>query len=259
MSAIELRELSFRYDDGARSRKVLEQIELNIRDGEFLCVIGASGCGKSTLLRILAGLEKPEQGQVLVDGQTVTGPGTDRMIVFQDYALFPWMKAIRNISFAVKRARHVSTAEADRIAEEFLEKVEMRDSAMLYPYQLSGGMKQRIAIARALAMDTDILLLDEPFGALDAKIRRQLQDLLLTLWMNEGKTKKTVVFVTHDINEAVLLADRVIYMKPGRIERELAIDLPRPRSKHEEGFERYREELLRLFGQSEPEVTGSET
>ncbi len=257
MSNISIRDLCFRYEDSRQSRPVLDRINLEICDGEFLCVIGASGCGKSTLLRILAGLEKPESGSLLLDGQAVTGPGADRMIVFQDYALFPWMSARRNISFAVRRALRLSGKEAEQIADRFLEKVGMADAGQLYPYQLSGGMRQRVAIARALAMDTDILLMDEPFGALDAKVRAQLQELLLELWHNPGGRQKTVVFVTHDINEAVLLADRVVFMKPGTIEHEMRIDIPRPRQ--DTGlFARYKDELLSWFDGADPEEGGDE-
>lgn len=252
MPSIEIRDLSFSYTDSPEGKKALDSVSLSIEDGEFLCVIGASGCGKSTLLRVLAGLEAPKGGKVFVGETEINGPGSERMIVFQDYALFPWMTAKKNISFAVRRARKVSKTEAENIAEDFLTKVNMDKSALLYPCQMSGGMKQRVAIARALAMDTDILLLDEPFGALDAKTRGQLQDLLLGLWLNDGKKKKTVVFVTHDITEAVLLADHVVYMTPARIKDELYIDLPRPRIE-DESFQEYRERLLSLFEEGKEE------
>ena len=178
------------------------------------------------------------------------------MIVFQDYALFPWLTAEKNISFALSRAKRVPRAEAKRTAAEYLQKVGMAQAADYYPCQLSGGMKQRVAIARALAMDTDILLLDEPFGALDAKIRASLQELLLALWANDGGKKKTVVFVTHDINEALILADRIVYMQPGKIAGELRIDIPRPRRNVEssEEFGAYRRTLMRLFEGEDTEV-----
>ena len=178
------------------------------------------------------------------------------MIVFQDYALFPWLTAEKNISFALNRAKRVPRAVAKRTAAEYLQKVGMAQAADYYPCQLSGGMKQRVAIARALAMDTDILLLDEPFGALDAKIRASLQELLLELWTNDGRKKKTVVFVTHDINEALILADRIVYMQPGKIAGELRIDIPRPRRNVEssEEFGAYRRTLMRLFEGEDTEV-----
>ena len=257
MASIEIRDLHFSYTDSKHRLKALKDIQLDIRDGEFLCLIGASGCGKSTLLRVLAGLEKAERGGVYIGGEKVEGPGADRMIVFQDYALFPWMTALKNVSYAVKRARRVSSSEAKHIAESFLEKVGMSHAKHMYPKQLSGGMKQRVAIARALAMDTDILLLDEPFGALDARTRSTLQELLLELWDNGEGKKKTVIFVTHDINEAILLADRVVFMKPGEIEAEMTIDLPRPRV--DEGpFAAYREKLLELFEEYKPEESEEE-
>ena len=256
MPSIEIRDLSFRYTESPAGKKALDSVSLFVEDGEFLCVVGASGCGKSTLLRVLAGLENPESGSVFLGENKVNGPGSERMIVFQDYALFPWMTAKKNISFAVRRARKTSKMESDRIAEDFLKKVDMEQSAQLYPWQMSGGMKQRVAIARALAMDTEILLLDEPFGALDAKTRRQLQDLLLGLWLNGGK-KKTVVFVTHDITEAVLLADRVVYMTPAKVKDELRIDLPRPRVE-DESFQRYRGRLLAMFENGKEERTNHE-
>lgn len=246
MAKIEIKDLNFSYVDTKHKLHALKDINLNIRDGEFLCLIGASGCGKSTLLRVLAGLEMPQSGGVFINGEKVEGPGTDRMIVFQDYALFPWMTALKNVSYAVKRARKVSRAEAKAIAEDFLERVGVLHARDYYPRQLSGGMKQRVAIARALAMDTDILLLDEPFGALDARTRVTLQELLLKLWDGAEGKKKTVVFVTHDINEALLLADRIVYMKPGEIVADISVELPRPRVEVGE-FLSIRNELLTLF------------
>lgn len=256
MPHIEISELHFAYADSRSNEEALRGVSLDIKSGEFVCVIGLSGCGKSTLLRMLAGLDALTAGEVRIDGKPVTAPGADRMIVFQDYALFPWLTAEKNISFALERGKHIPRAEARRVAAEYLEKVGMESAAGLYPCQLSGGMKQRVAIARALAMDTDILLLDEPFGALDAKTRASLQQLLLTLWENAGGERKTVVFVTHDINEALILADRVVCMQPGRISAELEIDLPRPRkgAEHDARFDEYRNALLRLIEGGETEV-----
>ncbi len=253
MANIEIKELNFSYLDTKHKLHALRDINLNIRDGEFLCLIGASGCGKSTLLRVLAGLEKPEKGEITINGNKVEGPGTDRMIVFQDYALFPWMTALKNVSYAVKRARKLSSAEAKAVAEDFLEKVGMIHARNYYPKQLSGGMKQRVAIARALAMDTDILLLDEPFGALDARTRSILQELLLKLWEGAEGKKKTVVFVTHDINEALLLADRVVYMKPGVIAADIPVELPRPRV-DEGDFVLIKNRLLTLFEEDKERI-----
>ena len=256
MPSIDLSAVRFCYKNARQKTEALHGVDLSIADGEFVCVIGQSGCGKSTLLRLLAGLDMPDGGEISIGGQPVEGPGADRMIVFQDYALFPWLTAEKNISFALSRAKRVPRAEAKRTAAEYLQKVGMAQAADYYPCQLSGGMKQRVAIARALAMDTDILLLDEPFGALDAKIRASLQELLLELWTNDGRKKKTVVFVTHDINEALILADRIVYMQPGKIAGELRIDIPRPRRNVEssEEFGAYRRTLMRLFEGEDTEV-----
>lgn len=243
MPAIEIRNLSFFYQNGKQDIQALNGLNLTVKDGEFLCIIGPSGGGKSTLLRMLAGLETPDEGAVLIDGKAVTGPGSDRMIVFQDYALFPWFTVEKNVSFALRQGRGLSKQEAKEKTRVYLERVGMCGTETMYPFQLSGGMRQRVAIARALAMDTDILLLDEPFGALDAKIRTEIQKLLLTLWRNEGGNRKTVVFVTHDVNEAILLADRIVFMEPGKVRTEVNVDLPRPR----ENCEELRQKLLALF------------
>lgn len=219
MPEIEIKDLCFSYKDGKQSVKALDNVKLSIADGEFVCIMGPSGCGKSTLLRLLAGLEAPDKGEVSIDGKPVTDTGSDRMIVFQDYALFPWLTAEKNVVFALRQGKKLSKKEAQEKAMAYLRKVGMEKAAKLYPFQLSGGMRQRVAIARALAMDTDILLLDEPFGALDAKIRREIQELLLSLWQSDGK--KTVVFVTHDADEALLLSERIIFMEPGKVKTEL--------------------------------------
>jgi NitT/TauT family transport system ATP-binding protein len=215
----------FPVDDG--EIEALARIDLAIDSGEFVCLIGASGCGKSTLLRIIAGFEEPTTGEVTTHGKTITGPGSDRGMVFQDYALFPWMTVQRNIGFG-PRQRGLPRAEIAAIADEFVKLVGLERFADRYPNQLSGGMKQRVAIARVLANDANILLMDEPFGALDALTREQLQRELLQIW---ARTKVTVVFVTHSVEEAVLLSDRILVMSagPGRIESDIAIDLPRPR------------------------------
>src|SRR6195952_1937657 len=207
--------------------EALRGAELSVPAGEFVCLLGASGCGKSTLLRIVAGFEAPTAGTVLVHGQPVNGPGPGRGMVFQDYGLFPWLTVRENIGFGPK-SRGRSRAEIRDTVERFVELVGLRTFADAYPHQLSGGMKQRVAIARVLANDAEVVLMDEPFGALDAMTRERLQDELVEIW---SRTGLTVLFVPHSIEGAILLADRVVVMSPGpgRIDNEYTIDLPRPR------------------------------
>jgi len=231
MNAIEIHGLSYKYPGTSTASPALNNINLNIQEGEFVCVLGHSGCGKTTLIGLLAGLIQPTSGSISLYGQPLTGPGTDRAIVFQHYSLFPWMTALQNVRFCLKKAQPaLSKQQAAQIAENYLRQVGMWDARSKFPYQLSGGMKQRVAIARALAMDARILLLDEPFGALDAKKRYELQRLLEQLWLNDQQLK-TVVFVTHDIEEAIVLASRVVIMsaRPGRIKEIIDIDIPHPR------------------------------
>jgi NitT/TauT family transport system ATP-binding protein/sulfonate transport system ATP-binding protein len=205
--------------------EALRNASLQIDKGEFVCLIGASGCGKSTLLRIVAGFETPSAGQVRVLDAPITGPGSDRGMVFQDYALFPWMTVRDNIAFGPKQKGLKDTKD---IAAKYIEMVGLTQFADRFPYQLSGGMKQRVAIARVLANEASILLMDEPFGALDALTREQLQDELLEIW---ARTQVTILFVTHSVEEATMLADRVVVMTagPGRIESDNRIRLARPR------------------------------
>ena len=215
------------FQIGGERVEALHHVDLLINKGEFVCLIGASGCGKSTLLRIIAGFETPTSGDVRVYDTPVTGPASDRGMVFQDFALFPWMTVRENIAFG-PRQKALSRAEIREKSENYLEMVGLQKFADRYPYQLSGGMKQRVAIARVLANEASILLMDEPFGALDALTREQLQDELLEIW---ERTQVTVIFVTHSVEEATLLADRVVVMTagPGRIESDNRVRLPRPR------------------------------
>ena len=205
----------------------LSDASLSIAKGEFVCLIGASGCGKSTLLRIMAGFEQPTSGEALMWGKPIEGPEPSRGMVFQDYALFPWLSVRENIAFG-PIARGLSGAQVKETVDKFIELVGLNKFANAYPHQLSGGMKQRVAIARVLANDAELVLMDEPFGALDAMTRERLQDELLEIWQ---RTKLTVVFVTHSVEEAIFLANRVVVMTPGpgRIESDNALDLPRPR------------------------------
>jgi NitT/TauT family transport system ATP-binding protein len=216
-----------RYGTGQHAVDALQNIDVTIEDGQFVSLLGPSGCGKSTLLKIIAGLIPASSGQIVIDGRPVTGPGPDRAVVFQDYALFPWMTVRDNVEFGLE-ARGIKAAERRRISEELLGVVGLRDFAAKYPHHLSGGMRQRVSIARALAVDPSILLMDEPFGALDAQTRQTLQDELLRIWR---EYRKTVVFVTHSIEEAIYLSDQVVVMtaRPGRIKAVVTIDNPRPR------------------------------
>jgi nitrate ABC transporter ATP-binding subunit len=233
--------VSKRFQVGDGEVEALARIDATIERGAFVCLIGASGCGKSTLLRVVAGFEEPTTGEVLVEGKPVTAPGSDRGMVFQDYALFPWMTVRQNIGFG-PRQRQLPRKEVEDIADEFVKLVGLERAAKRYPSQLSGGMKQRVAIARVLANNANILLMDEPFGALDALTREQLQRELLQIW---ARTRVTIVFVTHSVEEAALLADRVLVMSagPGRIESDIRIDLPRPRDVSSPEFNAVRREL----------------
>ncbi|MBY0361502.1 MAG: ABC transporter ATP-binding protein [Phreatobacter sp.] len=212
---------------GGEPTRALEPTSLAVAENDFVTILGPSGCGKSTLLRLVAGLDTPTAGRILLDGRPVTGPGADRGMVFQSYTLFPWLTIADNIAFGL-RERGVAPAERDKAVEEWLGRIGLKGFERHYPKQLSGGMQQRTAIARALANDPAILLLDEPFGALDNQTRALMQELLLGIW---ERTHKTILFVTHDIEEAIFLASRVLVMsaRPGRIKADVAVDLPHPR------------------------------
>jgi sulfonate transport system ATP-binding protein len=238
-----IRGVTKRFMAGDDEIEALARVDLTILEGEFVCLIGASGCGKSTLLRIVAGFEEPSAGEVLIDRKPVNGPGSDRGMVFQDYALFPWMTVKQNIGFG-PRQRSLARDEIEHISSEFVRLVGLEKFADRYPSQLSGGMKQRVAIARVLANNANILLMDEPFGALDALTREQLQNELLQIW---ARTRVTVIFITHSVEEAVMLADRVLVMSagPGRIVNDVPIDLPRPRDVSSPEFNEVRRDLAR--------------
>jgi NitT/TauT family transport system ATP-binding protein/sulfonate transport system ATP-binding protein len=238
-----IRGVTKRFAVGDGEVEALAPVDLTIPQGEFVCMIGASGCGKSTLLRIIAGFEEPTTGDVAIYGNAIAGPGSDRGMVFQDYALFPWMTVRQNISFG-PRQRQLPHEEIERTTDEFIKMVGLERFADRYPNQLSGGMKQRVAIARVLANDANILLMDEPFGALDALTREQLQHELLQIW---ARTGVTAIFVTHSVEEAVLLADRVLVMSagPGRIDSDFRIDLARPREVSSPEFNAMRRDVAR--------------
>lgn len=220
----------------------LENVKLSINEGQFVCLVGPSGCGKSTLLNILAGLDKPSEGEVILNGRPVREAGPDRIMVFQDNALFPWLKVIDNIQFGLKIAG-VQKEKRHEISMRYLDMMQLTKFAEAYIYQLSGGMKQRVSIARALVMDPEILLMDEPFAALDSQTRDLLLVELQLIW---AKTRKTIIFVTHNISESVCLGDKVVVFtsRPGRVKKEIEIDYRRPRLTEDDSLYKYQRQVL---------------
>ena len=233
------------FQSGGQEVHALKAIDLEVPRGEFVCLLGPSGCGKSTLLNAVAGFSLPTSGAITVDGATILEPGPDRGMVFQEYALFPWMTVEQNIAFGLQIKRTDKAALQAKV-DELLVLLNLQDFRKRHPKDLSGGMRQRVAIARVLAIDSPIMLMDEPFGALDALTRRNLQDELLRLWT---ELKKTILFVTHSIEEALYLADRTVVMtyRPGTIKRDLVIDLPRPRDVASPAFNALKKELSQLL------------
>jgi NitT/TauT family transport system ATP-binding protein len=229
------------FDGDGRKMVALQHISLEIPHGQFVCLLGPSGCGKSTLLNAVAGFAPPTSGRVLADGVPVAGPGPERGMVFQEYALFPWMTVEQNVGFGLEIKGMPRAQIAARVAD-LLQLLSLEDFAKRYPKDLSGGMRQRVAIARVLALDSPIMLMDEPFGALDALTRRNLQDELLRLW---AELRKTVIFVTHSIEEAIYLADRIVVMtyRPGTIKRDILVELPRLRDPAAPEFNALKREL----------------
>lgn len=215
------------YTSGKKSTKAIEDVSIDIQDNDFVCIVGPSGCGKSTLLRMLAGLDFPSAGNIIIDDRKVTGPGPDRGMVFQTYTLFPWMTVEDNIKFGLK-LKKLPKDEQQEIADRYLDIIGLKKFAKSYPKELSGGMKQRVAIARALANKPEVLLMDEPFGALDPHTKSMMQLLMREIWEKEHPT---VVFITHDIDEAVFLADKIYVMsaRPGKVIKEVNVYLPHKR------------------------------
>jgi len=228
ISKVLLRDISVTYATNSGERlTALQDINLQVRPGEFLCIVGPSGCGKSTLLHLIAGLQRQTSGEVLVDNTPIEAPGTDRILIFQELGLFPWLTVGQNIEFGLRMKGIPKSARQEKV-REYLHLVHLQQFEDSYTHQLSGGMRQRVALARALATEPDVLLMDEPFAALDAQTRDLLHDELERIWAQTGRT---IIFVTHNVREAVRLGDRVVLLtfRPGRVKREYDVDLPRPR------------------------------
>ena len=242
MTKLQARGVVKRFDHDGNSVMALDGINLNVEEGDFVCIVGPSGCGKSTFLNIVAGLEKPDSGEILLNGKPISTPGPDRTMVFQEGALFPWLKVIDNVEFGLKMAG-IPKDERREISQRYLDMMQLTKFADSYTYQLSTGMKQRVAIARALAMDPEILLMDEPFAALDSQTRDLLLVELQLIW---ERTKKTIIFVTHNISESVILGKRVIIFKnrPSKIKKEIVIDYRRPRLMEDENLQKYYHQIL---------------
>lgn len=238
--ALVLKGLKKHFENSEKA--TLNEIDLEIESGEFVCIVGASGCGKSTLLNLVAGLEKPTGGQILLDGEEVNGPGADRTVMFQEHGLFPWLNVIENVKFGMKLAG-VPKEEQEKKAMHYLEMVHLQDYKDYPIHQISGGMRQRTALARALTMDSKVLLMDEPFSALDKQTSNRLREELQRIWM---ETKKTILFITHSVEEAVYLGDRVVALSPdtGRIASIISIDIPRPRHVYSPGFVELRHQIM---------------
>ena len=244
------------FRTSSQTVQALDDVTLRIAEGEFVCLVGPSGCGKSTLLNIIAGLERPDRGLVQADGETIVGPGPHRLVMFQEASLFPWLTVLGNVRFGLKLTGGLSAAERREKAEYFLELVGLKRFMHSNVHELSGGMKQRVALARALAPNPSVLLMDEPFGALDALTREQLYGDIQRIW---SQHRKTIVFVTHNVREAVCLGDRVILFSPhpGRIREEFAIPLPRPRDINSVDLARYATDITRVLkGYVQAEVAG---
>lgn len=256
-ATLNISNLSKQYQVRDKSLSVLEDISLSVKPGEFVSIVGSSGCGKSTLLKLIIGLENDFQGELLLDGSPITGTSLERGIVFQEHRLFPWLTVEQNIGIGLLNNAKLSESEKRKSVREHLELVGLKDFATAYPYQLSGGMSQRVAIARALVNRPEVLLLDEPFGALDAFTRIYLQEELQRIWEKEGIT---MILVTHDVEEAVYLGDRVVVMQPnpGRIKRIIDVPLARERNRTSTEFTATKEEVLREFAHESAPIRPAE-
>lgn len=253
MTKLEAKNIEKYFDHDGQKLQALGGIDLKVNDGDFVCLVGPSGCGKSTFLRIVAGLDRPDNGEILLDGKPVTETGPDRILVFQEGALFPWLKVIDNVEFGLKIAG-IPKSERSEISKRYLDMMQLTRFAESYTYQLSTGMKQRVAIARALVLDPDVLLMDEPFAALDAQTRDLLLVEMQLIW---ERTKKTILFVTHNVAEAAMLGNRVAVFtnRPSTIKKEIVIDYRRPRVSEDENLSKYQQQIL---AELRPEVKSSE-
>jgi NitT/TauT family transport system ATP-binding protein len=253
MTKLEAKNIEKYFDHDGQKLQALGGIDLKVNDGDFVCLVGPSGCGKSTFLRIVAGLDRPDNGEILLDGKPVIETGPDRILVFQEGALFPWLKVIDNVEFGLKIAG-IPKSERSEISKRYLDMMQLTRFAESYTYQLSTGMKQRVAIARALVLDPDVLLMDEPFAALDAQTRDLLLVEMQLIW---ERTKKTILFVTHNVAEATMLGNRVAVFtnRPSTIKKEIVIDYRRPRISEDENLSKYQQQIL---AELRPEVKASE-
>jgi NitT/TauT family transport system ATP-binding protein len=253
MTKLEAKNIEKYFDHDGHRLQALGGINLKVNDGDFVCLVGPSGCGKSTFLRIVAGLDRPDNGEVLLDGKPVAETGPDRILVFQEGALFPWLKVVDNVEFGLKIAG-IPKSERSEISKRYLDMMQLTRFAESYTYQLSTGMKQRVAIARALVLDPDVLLMDEPFAALDAQTRDLLLVEMQLIW---ERTKKTILFVTHNVAEAAMLGNRVAVFtnRPSTIKKEIVIDYRRPRISEDENLSKYQQQIL---AELRPEVKSSD-
>lgn len=260
MDKIQIENLTLTYTSPGKSYTALENLSLSVKEGEFVCIIGPSGCGKSSLLSVVEGLNKASAGKVLIDGKEITGPGKERGIVFQHYSLFPWLTTVGNVVFAMKQNKiKGKKKDLEEIARRYLTKVGLEDAFEKYPAELSGGMQQRVAIARVLAANSSIFLMDEPFDAIDPKNRQERQELVSALAREESKT---VLFVTHDIEEAILLADRIIFIDKHNVQADIEVGIPKPITKAQlidnERFRTLNSQLMSLFYRGVAENIGDE-
>jgi NitT/TauT family transport system ATP-binding protein len=256
-SKLAIEKVSKSFRNRAGTVLALDRVSLNVAEAEFVCIVGASGCGKSTLLNLIAGLEKPDSGAVLADGRPVTGPGRERLVMFQEPALFPWLDVLGNVLFGLKLKPNLTKKDRRDVAKYYLELVELTRFERANIHELSGGMKQRVALARALAPNPRVLLMDEPFAALDALTREQLYGDLQRIWKSR---RKTIVFVTHNVREAVCLGDRVLLFSPhpGRVQEEFIIELSRPRDLNSVELATYASRITHaLKGGVQPEATAA--